>query len=551
MSSNAASLQRLALVEQALRANPANIEAWHERGGLLFALGRLEDALQSYDRVVAMRPDLPQPHDNRGLVLQHMGRYGDAIDAHTASIGRDPSFGIAHVRRALALREFGRFDQALADAERGCSLMPGAPIALNTMAMALNDVGRLDEAIAVYERAIGVQPNFVEAINNLGNALHDLGHYEAAISQFDRALELRPDYPEALCNRGLSRQELGLLSGAMQDLDAALRARPGFAEARKRRGALKLLQGDFNGGWEDYDACVDALGRRDVANGSAYGIPLWRGESLAGKSILLTEPNGFGDVIQYWRFVPELIRMGADVAFQGNPALFALLGSSAWQIRLIPDGGPVGGFDYRSQLWSIPRVLRFDPLGQECQHAYLHHDPSRVGRWSSCVEGGQFNVGICWQGRPDRKIDAGRSIPLRAFEPLSTMPGVRLISLQLGDGLDQLKQLPSGMSVISPGDGFDQSGGAYLDTAALMSQLDLVVSSDTSVAHLAGALGRPVWLGLRWMPEWRWMLDRSDTHWYPSMRLFRQPKPKDWERVMEDVRVAMAPVVARKLRAAG
>lgn len=532
--------RQLAQCEAALRRDPHDLVAWHDRGGLLFALERWPDALASYERVIALDPRLPEPHDNRGLVLQRLGRHAEAIQAHAAAIARNPRFGIAHVRRAMALREFGRFEEAHADAVRGLSLMPGVPIALNARGITFNDLGRLPEAVADFRQAVAAAPQFAEAINNLGNALHDLAAFEEAIACFDEALRLRPGYPDALSNRGLSRQELGQLDAAMADFDAALAARPGFAEAAKRRGALHLLRGDYAAGWQDYGASLQALEARQRANGGASGIPHWRGEPLAGKSLLLSEPNGFGDALQYWRFIPRLLAMGANLAFHGRPALFELLRSSPWPVRFVPVDEAPHGFDLQCQLWSVPRLLDMRVEDIPAGVPYLSADPARVARWAGLCAPDALNIGICWQGRPERKIDAGRSIPLAAFAPLAGVPGVRLLSLQRGHGIEQLRALPAGMRVVEPGAEFDGGAHAFLDTAALMQRLDLVVTSDTAVAHLAGALGRPVWLALKWMPEWRWMLARADSPWYPTMRLFRQPARGDWDGVFAAMQQELA-----------
>ena len=531
---------RLAQCEAALLRDPHDLVAWHDRGGLLFALERWPEACASYERVIALDPRLPEPYDNRGLVLQRLGRYAEAIDAHGAAIARNPGFGIAYVRRAMALREFGRFEDAFADADKGLSLMPGVPIALNARGITLNDLGRLNEAVSDFRQAIAAAPQFVEAINNLGNALHDLGAFEESVACFDEALRRRPGYPDALSNRGLSRQELGRLDAAMADFDAAIAARPVFAEAAKRRGALHLLRGDYAAGWRDFGASLQALDAREQANQGARGIPAWQGESLAGKSLLLSEPNGFGDALQYWRFIPRLLAMGATLAFQGRPAMFELLRSSRWPVRFVAGNEAPGGFDLQSQLWSVPRLLGIRIEDIPADVPYISADPARVARWSGLCAPGVVNIGICWQGRPERKIDAGRSIPVAAFALLASLPGVRLISLQHGHGIEQLRSLPAGMQVLEPGRGFDAGDDAFLDTAALMQSLDLVVTSDTAVAHLAGALGRPAWLALKWMPEWRWMLERADSPWYPSMRLFRQRSRGDWDSVFAAIRDEVA-----------
>jgi len=439
----------------------------------------------------------------------------------------------------MALREFGRFKEALGDADRAVALEPTSAMAYNGRAIIHNDLGQYDAAVADYRKALDLAPGFVEAMNNLGNVLHDLGRFDEAIGQLDKALAMRPGYPEAHNNRGLALQELGRFDEALADYDTAIARRPGFAEACKRRGSLKLLRGDFAGGWADYDASVHAARARLRANGQAQGIPAWEGQSLQDKSILLSEPNGLGDTLHYWRFVPMLMAMGARVGFHGPASLLRLLGSSSWQVPLLSGPMPANGFDYRCELWSLPRLLRTTLDSIPVGVPYLFAETDRVARWAPLLAADAINIGICWQGNPARKIDARRSIPLAAFAPLAQVPDVRLVSLQKTHGLEQLAQLPDGMQVILPDADFDAGPDAFVDTAALMQGLDLVVTSDTAIAHLAGALGQPVWVGLQWMPEWRWMLDRDDSPWYPTMRLFRQRARGDWRSVFEAMQAAL------------
>ena len=532
----------LATLERAIARDPGDYRAWHERGGVLFAMGRMADALASYERVIAIEPRLAEPHDNRGLVLQRMGRFGEAIDSHGAAIARNPRFGVAYLRRAMALREFGRFDEALADAERAVALQPRSAAALNARGIVRDDLGELAAAVDDFQAALQLSPGLVEARNNLGNALHGLGRYGEAMAAFDEAIAARPGYAEALANRALSLQELERFDDAMAGYDAAIAARPRFAEARKRRGALHLLRGDFEAGWTDYDHAVNAARAREAAVDGTPATPWWEGQGLQGKSILVSEPNGLGDLIQYWRFIPVLQAMGASVGVRAPAAMRRLLGGSPWQPRWIDDGDDAADFDFQAHLWSVPRILRMDAASIPAATPYLRPEPAAAARWKHLLEPGKLNIGINWQGKPGRKIDAGRSIPLAEFLPLARVPGVRLVSLQRKVGLEQLRALPEGMRVVDPGPGFDAGPDAFVDTAGLMAGLDLVVSSDSAVAHLAGALGRPAWVALKRVPEWRWMLDRPDTPWYPGMRLFRQPRPGDWRSVF----MAMAGTVQRR-----
>lgn len=517
----------------ALALHPEWSDTWNNLGSLLFAAQRHEDALVAYRSAIAAAPHVATAWDNAGLALQQLGRHEEAIQAHGQALLRAPTFAPAYVRRAMALRHFNRFDEALRDTTRALELDAGSALAHNAHGIVLNDLGRYDEAIAAYEAALSLAPEFAEAHNNLGNALHDAGRFEDALSALDRAIAARPHYAEALGNRGLALHELQRFDDALVAFDEAIAARPNYAEAWKRRASLRLLQGDYVQGWADYDESLARM-RRDAAE-----TPWWKGESLQGKSILLEEPNGFGDALQFWRYVPVLQAMGADVAFHGRASLFRLLRSSPWSVRMLADVPADARFDYRSHLWSVPRLLRTTLDTIPGGVPYIEAEPGRVARWASLLPANTFNIGIAWQGNPARKVDAGRSVPLRAFAPLASMPGVQLVSLQRTHGLEQLRDLPDGMSVIEPGDEFDAGADAFVDTAALMQSLDLVIASDSAVAHLAGAMGRPTWIALKHVPEWRWLLEREDTPWYPTMRLFRQPARGDWDGVFASMRDAL------------
>lgn len=517
-----------------LARQPNDARAWANRGNAHYSLGDFEQALASYDCAIGCAPTRAELHDNRGMALLALGRAEDAIASHGEAIERDPGFAAAWLRRAMAKRAIGLFAEALPDAERAVQLAPEEALAWNSRGIVRNDLGQYEAALEDYRQAIRLAPRFVEAWNNAGNALHDLGRFDEAIAAFDQALAMRPGYPEAHSNRALSLQELARFDEARVAFDQAIANRPGFPEALKRRAGLRLLTGDFAGGWGDYG---DSLSSRLV---SADAIPAWNGEPLKGKSILLTEPNGFGDVFQYWRFVPVLRAMGAQVAFRGDQRLFRMLASSGFGVRYLTAPGESDRFDYRCELWQVPLVLRSAPDRLPSAVPYLNAEVDVAKRWAGLLAPDAFKVGIAWQGRSGRKIDSGRSIPLRAFAPLAELPGVQLVSLQRGAGLEQLREAAGDLRVIDPGPGFDAGDDAFIDTAGLMHGLDLVVSSDSAIAHLAGAMGRPTWIALKHVPEWRWMLERADSPWYPQALLFRQRSRGDWDGVFAQMREALA-----------
>lgn len=534
--------EALASFDQALVIKPDHVEAINNRGLVLHELRRLGEALASFERAIAIEPGRADAFNNRALLLQELGRADEAIASYDRAIALRPDHVDAWSNRGGVLAQMRRIDEAIASCDRAIALDAAHPGALNNRGIALHQGRRLEEALGSYERAISLKPDFAEAWNNRGNAMHDLRRMPEALASFQRAIDLNPKYAEAISNRGMVQQDLGRLEAARADYDAAIALRPGYAEALKRRAGLKLLQREFAGGWADFEASVGQVraGLRDRP-----AIPFWNGESLAGKLILLSEPNGLGDTLQFIRFVPLLLERGAKVAFHGPVNFFRVLGAFSDRIRFVADSA-TDTFDFQCWLWSLPHYLGIGPEGLAACVPYLRAEPALVERWSHRLDRGHFNIGICWQGNPERKIDASRSIPLAKFFPVSQVPGVRLISLQKNFGLEQLQDLPAGMSVEVPGDGFDDGPDAFVDSAALLESLDLVIAPDTSINHLAGALGRPAWLALNHVPDWRWMLDRSDSPWYPSVRLFRQARIDDWDTVFEAMAEALPDLVRER-----
>lgn len=526
--------EALVAVEQALALEPALADAHNNRGNALRDLGRQAGALASYDRALALQPNLADAWSNRGLALEDAGRFDEALASFERAIALQPTYAGAHSHRGDVLRRLQRFDEALASCDQAVALQPGFAGAYNTRGIVFHERQRYERALADYDRAIALDAGFADAHNNRGNALHDLNRLDEALQAFETAIALRPGFAEAINNRGMVRQDLRLLTAARSDYDQALALRPDYPEAFKRRATLHLLQSDYDAGWRDYEASAPAC-----QAAAAPGVPVWQGEPLAGKSILLSEPNGLGDTLQFLRYIPLLLAQGASVAFLGPRTVFRLLAPALPQVRFLEALGPGDRFDYQRTLWGLPFVFasRIDTIPGGVP--YVFPEAERVRTWSRLLEPAAINIGISWQGNPARKIDVSRSIPLAEFAPVAQVPGVRLISLQKHAGLEQLARLPAGMVVHTPPEGFDDGPDAFVDTAALMMGLDLVIACDTSANHLAGALGRPAWAALKFVPEWRWGLDRSDSPWYPSLRLFRQAAPGDWHSVFTAMAAAL------------
>ena len=323
----------------------------------------------------------------------------------------------------------------------------------------------------------------------------------------------------------------------MASYERAAVLRPTYADAHYNRALTALSLGDFAAGWAGYEYRWE----RDAAptRKLAVSFPQWRGEDLAGKRIIVFEEQGLGDVIQFARYVPLLAARGARVTLLARTVLHRLLRTLGGGIE-ITDRQPYGEhYDCQCALMSLPGVFGTTVETIPATVPYLRAEAALVAQWRERLGPHGFKIGISWQGNPSGKIDIGRSLPLCCFAPLASIPGVRLISLQKRHGLDQLQSLPPGMTVETLGEEFDEGPDAFVDSAAIIENLDLVISSDTGIVHLAGALGRPVWVAIKHLPDWRWLLERPDSPWYPTMRLFRQTEPGDWAGVFDRVAVAL------------
>ena len=364
---------------------------------------------------------------------------------------------------------------------------------------------------------------------------------KGALRCSEAALAARPDYAPAMLLRGNILLNMGRQSDALASFDAAIAAEPDYHDAYYHRGSALLLTGHFAEGWRDFEHRWQATDC-DFPR-PAVKAPEWRGEPLEGKSIFVYSEQGLGDRIQFARYLLDVARKNTKLTFFCHPSLIRLFQRFRDKMEIIDTVEPGQPFDYQCALMSLPELLHA-PTPVPDAVPYLFAENALVAKWHQRIGEHGFKVGLCWQGNPEGKVDKGRSIPLAKFRPLATIPGVRLISLQKNHGLEQLADLPEDMTIETLGE-FDTGGDAFVDTAAIMQNLDLVITSDTAIPHLAGALDRPVWVGLKAMPDWRWMLGRSDSPWYKSLRLFRQPVPGDWDSVFRTMAEELSILVGR------
>jgi tetratricopeptide (TPR) repeat protein len=565
----------LASFDQVLAANPDHVDTLNNRGNVLRDLRRLDAALASYDRLLAIKPDFAEALNNRANALRDLNRRDEALASYDKAVALNPANVTAWCNRGAVLQEMKRHNEALASYDRALAADPGSAEAANKRGLTLWTLRRFDEALASYERALAIQPNHAEALRNRGTVLRDLnrradalasyvkalaiepdhpvarnghglvlaemGRFEEALTSYDRAIALKPDYVEALSNRRLAFQGLNRLDEALTNYDRAIALKPDYAQALLNRAMCRLLAGQYAGGWADYEwrwATENVGPRPHFVN--------WQGEDLKGRRLLVFAEQGLGDIIQYARYLPIATGIGCQLTFLTRPSLIRLLQHVTRGIEVAGSLPREREFDFQCALMSLPHRLGTDENSIPAVVPYLSAEDALIDRWQKHIGPHGFKVGICWQGNPTAPAELGRSIPLNQFRPLGQVPGVRLISLQKNHGLDQLARIPADMTVETLGDDFDAGSDAFVDCAAVIHCLDLVVTNDTAVAHLAGALGRPVWLALQHVPHWTWMHDRADSPWYPSMRLFRQVRRDHWDSVFDDIAAELRRLVCER-----
>jgi hypothetical protein len=433
----------------------------------------------------------------------------------------------AWVATGLALLAARRLPEACTAFERAIEIQPDNVSAHVNHAGILRQLGRPREALAASDRAIALQPDFAPAHCNRGLALNDLDRPMEAIQCYDRALVLDPGFVAAHGNRGKALQALNQPKEALAAYQRVIALQPHAAQAHVNASHTHLLLGEFERGWALYEwrkHLPSPLGNRYPTK-----VPWLGASAIAGRTLLLHWEQGLGDTIQFSRYAKLAKARGARVILMVQRNLARLMGTLDPDIEVCTDEPPPNDVEHHCPLLSLPLAFGTRPDSIPAPIPYLFAEPGRVARWRKQIDGPEFKIGINWQGNRQSPADRGRSFALELFRDIAQLPHVRLISLQVGPGAEQLHMLPRGMSVESPGDDFDAGPDGFLDSAAALKSLDLIITSDTALAHLAGALGCPTWLVLQYAADWRWLRERADCPWYPSMRLFRQTQRGRWQ----------------------
>jgi len=489
------------LCQQIISVQPDHFDAAHVLAVVQAAQRKNESALASYDRALTLRPNHADALNNRGNTLLALNRIETALESYD---------------RAIAAR-------------------PGYPEALSNRGSALERLDRHDEALASYDRALALRPDFTEAHYNRGNVLKALKRYNEALASYDRALAMRPDHADAHNNRGQVLKELMRYEEALQAYDAALAVQPKHVMAHCNASALRLLTGDFERGWVDYE--WRWLKESVVPTYRNFPQPIWRGgEAISGKTVLIHSEQGLGDTIQFCRYVPLVAAAGARVIFEVQTPLQGLMSGLPGASQVIARGDALPTFDIHCPLLTLPLAFGTTLETIPSRHAYLRAPVEHAAKWRARLNGKPHpRVGLAWSGNPRHERDQERSIRLRALLPLLGVSAT-FVSLQKEVFPEDARVLKERNDILHFGDEFDD----FSDTAGLMSELDLIIAVDTSVAHLAGALGRPTWILVTRVPDWRWLFDRDDSPWYPTVRLFRQDDTRQWDGVISHIREALA-----------
>jgi tetratricopeptide (TPR) repeat protein len=560
-----------------LELDGRNPDAWHLLGVIAMQVGKFESAEQLLRRSVALHPNFGETRRHLGECILRLGRAGEAVGMYAEALRLAPQDPIARAGLGTALMESGRVNEAIGQFQEMVRAMPKSAEARCDLAMAYAKAGRMDDSIILMKEAIAMQPELFAAHLNLGDILRRagriddalapareavrlrpdvsashtglaniyqmLGEFDDAVAEYKEALKIDPKNPDALNNLGLTLLRLCRIDEAIAAFDQAMSLRENFIDARANRALGILLRGDLETGWVEYEWRWKSGGFTTKPMG--YTQPQWDGSNIAGKTIVMHSEQGLGDTIQFARYATVVRDMGAKVILQCAPVLMDLLRTVEGVSEVLPNTAPTKQpFDVHIPMATLPLVLKTRLDNIPAKTPYISADPARAAQWKEKLDaaaGGQLKVGIAWAGSPLHLNDRARTSGLAEFAPLAEIQDVTFFSMQKGERSKDAKNPPEGMKIVDLTDDIKD----FQDTAAMVENLDLVISVDTSVVHLAGALGKPVWVMMAYGPDWRWLLEREDSPWYPTMRIVRQPRVKAWGEAFGRARGMLGEFAAR------
>ncbi len=510
-----------------------------EQARQLVVTGQLDKAVELYRRITQVEHEADELWNELAILHLRMQQLNAGVDCLRRAVALSPNNLNYHAMLGTALQMMKRPAEAVDSFERALEIGPPAAQLFNNLALALKDAGRTDDALRAFDEALTVQPDYVNGHFNRGNLLFGLGRLDEAVADYRHAARLAPDDAAAMCKLGMALYDLGRLDEALSTYNKALQIKPDYPDVRRNRALIWLSRGQYVQGWPEYEWRLKC----DGATKRSVDAPRGEGQDLKGCTLFVYAEQGLGDALQFIRYLPLVLEMHGSVLADVHARLVPLLAQSGFGQHLV-QAGSTPTCDFHCPLMSLPGSVPATRGEPYWGGRYLAANPQLVAKWKDRLrEITGFKIGIAWAGNPDHPHDRFRSADLRQFAPLATVPGARLISLQKGPGSEQLAHVGREFDVVDLGPELDSSG-AFMDTAAVMQNLDLVITVDTAVAHLAGGLGVRVWVSLEYSPDWRWLSEGDSTVWYPSMRLFRQRELGGWPRVFAEMAVELPKIAA-------
>ncbi len=495
--------------------------------------GQLDKARVIYEQMLEIDPNHSDALHLLGLIAHQAGDKDAAHDMIAKAIRICPGYSIYHNSLGQVLKDHGSLNEAIGCYKKALEIEPDYAEACFNMGNAYLKLDRNHKAISSFKQVIKIKPDHSASYYNMGEAYHSLELLDKAISCYQNAVQLKPYYTEAYDNMGKTYQDMGMLDKAISCYQKTLDIEPKNADTRFDRSLALLLKGNFQEGWKEYEWRFHRSGWKKTYP-YRFDKPRWDGSPFSGKRLFVHAEQGLGDTIQFVRYLPIVKNLGGDVIFEVREPLRRLFQDLPGIDKLVEWSSVKKTdmeFDYYIPLLSIPGLFGTTELTIPPKVPYIYANPTDIDSWQNHLRGPNLKVGLVWAGSPTNTDDRNRSCDLKNFFKLSQIPGVKLYGLQKGEKITQVDELSNGTVVTNFGGKLKD----FADTAGLIETLDLLISVDTAAAHLAGAMGKPVWILLPFAPDWRWRLKRKDSPWYPTMRLFRQPSRGNWEAVFQRV----------------
>lgn len=526
-----------AAYKRALSKNPKDVGALHLLGLLAADKGRMERALQLIEKALAVDPENPNFLHSAGHVLSQLGRFEEAVARYEAALEAEPDRPLTLSNLGNALKRLGRMEDAARCLARAVELDIGFAEGWSNLGLVEKELGAYSDAKNAFARAMALRPDKPAFRFNLANAEREAGDLEAAIAGYKDVIAQAPDHGGAHLNLATAMKLAGDYNGAIASLKFSLHALPldheRVAELHWNLALLYLQTGDWTEGWKEFEW------RRRMPDygGREPSLQEWAGDLLAGRRIIVNHEQGLGDAFQFMGYARDLAAQDAFVIYRGPRSMCPVMSRMTGVQEAIPFEAPLPDADCWAPMMSLPRLLGLTEADSFARGGTLVPDDALLARYAERINAARgLKIGICWQGNPDYRADRERSIPLPAFETLARIPGVTLFSLQKGPGSEQVAEWAGEKPLVDLGPEIDEDHGAFMESAAVINALDMVVGSDTALVHLAGAIGAEVHVALSHTPDWRWGLEGEQSLWYPTMTLHRQTHNGDWVAVFERIK---------------